>query len=124
MISLLEHPRTVEEDQQRLFRHRENPGRACSDCSGAWLRPRSGPFLNYTHFHIHSIRQLLADAELLDRYREAARNTARKAKRGNIRISRLNLELPRARSRRERIRYQTLVASIVNRTMQGMPKKR
>ena len=31
--------------------------------------------------------QSVADAELLDRYRQAARNTARKDKRVNIRIS-------------------------------------
>ena len=63
--------------------------------------------------------QSVADAELLDRYRQAARNTARKDKRVNIRISSHDLELLQARALREGIPYQTLMASVLHKYVHG-----
>ena len=61
----------------------------------------------------------MADAELLDRYRQAARNTARKDKRVNIRISSQDLELLHARALRKGISYQTLMASVLHKYVGG-----
>ena len=63
--------------------------------------------------------QSVADAELLDRYRQAARNTVRKDKRVNIRISSQDLELLQARALREGIPNQTLMASILHKSADG-----
>ena len=63
--------------------------------------------------------QSVADAELLKRYRQAARNTARKDKRVNIRISSQDLEPLQARALREGIPYQTLMASILHKYVHG-----
>ena len=61
----------------------------------------------------------MADTELLDRDREAARNTARKDRRVNIRISSHDLELLQARALREGIPYQTLMASVLHKYVHG-----
>ena len=61
----------------------------------------------------------MADTELLDRDREAARNTARKDRRVNIRISSQDLELLQARALREGIPYQTLMASVLHKYVHG-----
>jgi len=61
----------------------------------------------------------VADADLLERYRQAARNTARKDARVNIRISSHDLELLQARALREGIPYQTLMASILHKYVHG-----
>ena len=63
--------------------------------------------------------QSVADAELLKRFSQAARNTARKDKRVNIRISSQDLELLQARALREGIPYQTLMASILHKYAHG-----
>ena len=61
----------------------------------------------------------VADADLLEHYRQAARNTARKDARVNIRISSYDLELLQARALREGIPYQTLMASILHKYVHG-----
>ena len=61
----------------------------------------------------------VADPNLLERYRKAARNTARKDTRVNIRISSHDLELLQARALREGIPYQTLMASILHKYVHG-----
>jgi predicted DNA binding CopG/RHH family protein len=53
------------------------------------------------------------------RYRQIARNAARKGKRVNIRISSQNLELLQARALCEGIPYQTLMASILHKYVHG-----
>ena len=63
--------------------------------------------------------QSVADAELLDRYRQAARNTVRKDKRVNIRISSQDLELLQVRALREGIPNQTLMASVLHKYVHG-----
>lgn len=68
--------------------------------------------------------QSIADADLLDRYRQAARNTALKDKRVNIRISSQDLELLQARALREGIPYQTLMASILHKYVHGTLEER
>ena len=61
----------------------------------------------------------VAAADLIARYREAARATSRKDKRVNIRISSEDLELLQARALREGIPYQTLMASILHKHVHG-----
>jgi predicted DNA binding CopG/RHH family protein len=58
-------------------------------------------------------------AEALRAYQEAARNTFRKDKRVNIRISGKDLELLQARALREGIPYQTLMASVLHKYVSG-----
>ncbi len=61
----------------------------------------------------------MADVELLDRYRQAARNSARKDKRVNIRISSQDLKLLEARALRDGIPCQTLMAGILHKYVHG-----
>ncbi|MDZ7754008.1 MAG: antitoxin [Gammaproteobacteria bacterium] len=55
----------------------------------------------------------------LRKYQEAARNTFRKDKRVNIRMSGKDLELFQARALREGIPYQTLMASVLHKYVSG-----
>lgn len=57
--------------------------------------------------------------EELQKYQEAARNTFRKDKRVNIRMSSKDLELLQARALREGIPYQTLMASVLHKYVSG-----
>ncbi|MDZ7754023.1 MAG: antitoxin [Gammaproteobacteria bacterium] len=57
--------------------------------------------------------------EELRKYQEAARNTFRKDKRVNIRMSGKDLELLQARALREGIPYQTLMASVLHKYVSG-----
>lgn len=57
--------------------------------------------------------------EELRKYQEAARNTFRKDKRVNIRMSGKDLELFQARALREGIPYQTLMASVLHKYVSG-----
>jgi len=66
----------------------------------------------------------VADDDLLERYRQAARNTARKDTRVNIGISSHDLELLQARALREGIPHQTLMASILHKCAHGMLTER
>jgi predicted DNA binding CopG/RHH family protein len=57
--------------------------------------------------------------EELARMREAARATARKDERVNVRLSRRDLQALRARALEEGIPYQTLIASVLHRFVSG-----
>ena len=53
------------------------------------------------------------------KYKEAARNTFKKNKRVNIRISQLDLELLQERALIEGLPYQTLMASVLHKYVTG-----
>ena len=53
------------------------------------------------------------------RYKEAAKNTFKKNKRVNIRISQLDLELLQERALIEGLPYQTLMASVLHKYVTG-----
>ena len=56
----------------------------------------------------------VTDTDKIARYKEAAKNTFKKNKRVNIRISQLDLELLQERALIEGLPYQTLMASILH----------
>jgi len=55
----------------------------------------------------------------IDKYKKAAKNTFKKNKRVNIRISQLDLELLQARALMEGLPYQTLMASVLHKYVTG-----
>ena len=55
----------------------------------------------------------------LERYAEIARNTLRKDRRMNIRISKIDLNRIKARAAEEGVPYQTLVTSILHKYVSG-----
>ncbi len=55
----------------------------------------------------------------LEKYKEAARNTFKKNKRVNIRISEMDLELLHERALIEGLPYQTLMSSILHKYVTG-----
>jgi len=61
----------------------------------------------------------VTNATDMARYKEAAKNTFKKNKRINIRISQLDLELLQERALMDGLPYQTLMASILHKYVTG-----
>lgn len=61
----------------------------------------------------------VADEREIERYRAAARNTLKKDKRVNIRLTGKDLELIQERAMIEGIPYQTLMSSILHKFVTG-----
>ena len=61
----------------------------------------------------------VADSENSTQYKAAAKNTFKKNKRVNIRISEIDLELLQERALMEGLPYQTLMASVLHKYVTG-----
>ncbi len=58
-------------------------------------------------------------AQEIERARQAARNTLKKTKRVNLRVTERDFNLAHARAREEGIPYQTLLSSVIHKYLSG-----